>query len=200
MPLHRVSRDGVCLVPDCGKPRIGRGFCSKHYQRLAKYGTPTGSGFTKKGEAREYLENVVLNHTGDDCLIWPYSRNGGGYGNIGIGDKTYLVTRVVCERLNGPAPTSDHEVAHSCGKGHEGCCSPAHLNWATRTENQRDRLRHGTAPRGEQCGMSKLTQADVGKIRGLRGTAKQADIAEQFGIVSTTVCEIQTGKSWGWLT
>lgn len=200
MPLVRISREGLCLADGCGRPRIGKGYCSKHYQRLAKHGNITGSGVTQKGEAREYFDTVVLHHAGDECLIWPFSRNGSGYGNIGIDGKTYLVSRLVCEEVNGPPPTAEHEAAHSCGLGHEGCCSPQHLNWATRVENQRDRLRHGTSPRGEQCGMAKLTQDDVRQIRAMRGEANHAVIADKFGVASSTVCMIQTGKSWGWLT
>ena len=47
--------------------------------------------------------------------------------------------------------------------------------------------------------MAKLAEADVLEIRALRGLPL-AEIAERFGIGPSTVCQIQKGRSWGWLT
>nr|WP_246263712.1 HNH endonuclease [Chelativorans multitrophicus] len=188
-----------CSVDECGRPAVGRGYCNKHYLRLMKYGDAGAVDGTAPGEAQAYLVGVVLNYDGDECLIWPYYRNEGGYGVVGEGDATRLVSRLVCEHEHGAPPTPKHEAAHSCGNGHLGCCTKSHLRWATRKENQGDRLIHGTSPRGENCGNAKLTEQQVQTIRALRGVKRQIDIAHEYGIAETTVCEIQNRKLWAWL-
>jgi len=131
----------VCSIPDCGKPHMARGWCQKHYFRFRRHGDPLGGAI---GDARRYFEEVILNYDGDECLPWPFSTADCGYGRIRIGGRKQVVSRAVCERVNGPPPTPAHEAAHSCGKGHEGCCTKRHLRWATRTENQAERVAHGT--------------------------------------------------------
>ena len=135
----------ICSVEGCQKPSFGRkGWCNAHYKRWYRHGDPLGGG-TAKRELQSYLQEVVLPFDRDECLTWPYTKNGGGYGQIRVGYKKLLVHRIVCEEVNGPPPTPKHEAAHNCGKGHLGCCAPKHLRWATRAENQADRHIHGTA-------------------------------------------------------
>lgn len=136
----------ICIVGGCDTPAAkGRwNYCSRHYKRWYRYGDPLAGG-TPKRELQKYLENVVLKFVSDECLIWPYSKNGVGYGQIRKGYEKLLVHRIACEALHGPPPTQKHEAAHNCGKGHLGCCNPHHLRWATRAENQADRKIHGTA-------------------------------------------------------
>lgn len=187
-----------CSIDGCEKLRIGHGYCSKHYQRFMKFGDAEYHAQTSPGEPGEYLNSVVLGHSSDECLIWPFCRTGDGYGSIRFEGSPKLVTRLVCEKVHGRPPTDEHEAAHSCGNGHLGCCSPRHLRWATRIENQADRLSHGTSPRGENCGKAKLTERDVREIRaGLH--EKDAVLAERYGIGRSTVSMIQNKKAWAWL-
>jgi len=55
-------------------------------------------------------------------------------------------------------------------------------------------------PKGSRHGMSKLSDADVRRIRALRGKRRQADIAVSFGISQSEVSDIQTGKRWRHVT
>jgi DNA-binding transcriptional regulator YiaG len=91
------------------------------------------------------------------------------------------------------------DAAHSCGKGHEGCVNPAHLRWDTRSGNFSDKLAHGTDNRGEKSPVSKLTESDVIKIREMRGTVSQSQLAKMFNIDQSNVSKIQSGHSWSWL-
>lgn len=84
--------------------------------------------------------------------------------------------------------------------GSSGCCNPNHLRWATRTENQRDRIEHGTSNRGSRHGLHKLTENDVLQIVELAGTASQAKIGKRFGVSQVTVQAVLSGKRWSWLT
>lgn len=186
-----------CLIENCDKPHHSRGYCRAHSHRLRRHGDPLG-GDIPRGYARRFLEDVVLTDArgpDDPCLIWPYGNDSHGYARIdGQG-----VPRLACEAEHGPAPSPRHQAAHGCGKGHLACVTKGHLRWATRPENEADRLIHGTSNRGSQHGMAKLTEADVVQIRNLCGHRFQREIAEQFGIDQSTVSDIRRRKLWAWL-
>lgn len=150
---------------------------------------------TPNGEAHRYFREVVLAYDGDECLLWPYGRVGGGYGKVWHEGKTHLVHRLVCEEANGPPPTG-HVAAHECGNGHLACVTKAHLHWKTKAENEADKLAHGTHSRGELNGNAKLTSAEVSTIRMLKGVASQREIARKFGVKQTQVCRIQQNENW----
>jgi hypothetical protein len=105
----------------------------------------------------------------------------------------------MCERKHGPAPTLDHEAAHSCGKGHEGCINPHHLDWKTPAENQADKLTHGTHRRGERCPTAKLTEKDVREIRALQGRLLGREVGEIYGVTRWTVFDIWKRRIWSWM-
>lgn len=192
----------ICTIPDCSNPHGARGLCSMHYQRFRKHGDPLGGRHierTLNGAPEAYYRTIALNYEGDDCLIWPYARTLHGYGIMYRGGKAVIASRAICEEVNGPPPTSEHQAAHSCGNGHLGCVTKRHVSWKTPKENQADRLIHGTAPRGERNSQAKLKEADVREIRSLRGKKTQRVIAKQFGISRQMVSDIQRGRKWSWL-
>ena len=127
----------VCSVDSCAKPAFKRGYCGPHYYRALTFGSPF-AGSTFKGAPMTFIKDAVGQRT-NKCLIWPFARNNRGYGVI----NGLLAHRVVCEIVNGPPPSSDHESAHSCGNGHLGCIAADHLRWATHTENMEDMFLHG---------------------------------------------------------
>lgn len=189
----------LCAYEGCSRPSRAMGWCAPHYRRWKRHGDPSGGNVTR-GEALSYLHDVVLSYEGSACLIWPYVRNFGGYGAVFVTGHTRIVSRYVCELLNGERPSDEHEAAHSCGNGHKGCVAPRHLSWKTRKENGEDKIRHGNSLRGEKSPKAKLTAADVREIRALRGTMTRLEIANRFGIKLPTLDGIYSGKNWGWLT
>lgn len=194
-----MANPPVCSIPDCGKPAVGQGWCHLHYMRWRRHGDPL---IVKKprGEVPRYFREVVLTYRGHDCLPWPYTRDQRGYGKMQHDGRMQYVSRVACEHVNGPPPTPKHEAAHSCGKGHEGCCTPRHMSWKTHAGNKADMIAHGTSQRGERQWMSKLTAAQVLEIRAMIGTMPQRRIAERFGVSFQTISSIRCGKNWGWLS
>ncbi len=126
----------------------------------------------------------------DWCLIWPFSTKQGGY--AAFGETAVPVHRVMCEHRNGPPPSEEiNQAAHSCGRGHDACVNPNHLSWKTNAENQIDRYKHsGHGPR------NKLTPKKVDEILALKGRARVADIAKQFGVIELTIHRIHAGKLW----
>lgn len=137
---------------------------------------------------------LVLNaaHRGDDCLIWPFSFDTKGYGQVKFDGKIRGAHRVMCELVNGPAPSPDHEASHSCGRGGQGCVNPSHLEWKTRSQNQLDRRAHGTAKTGIGSA-SRRTNEETEAIRRAIGTATVTTLARRFKVSRRTVERIRDG-------
>lgn len=180
-----------CSIEGCAKPVHGRSWCTAHYGRWRNHGSPL-AGRTPVGEPSRFYREVVLAHEGEECLPWPYSSNGDGYGLLGH----KYVHRLVCEFANGPAPTASHEAAHLCGNGHGSCVSRWHLQWKTPVENQADKISHGTVNAGERNGSAKLSLKSVEEIRSLKGKRTQSKIAQQFGVSRPLISFIHSGKNW----
>jgi len=188
----------ICLIVDCGKQSHKKSLCGGHFWRFKKYGDPMAGG-TALGSTLRFINEVAIPYRGDGCLTWPFSDNGVGYGTVQQDGKMQLVTRVICESVHGPAPSPEHEAAHSCGKGHEGCCAPDHLHWATHSENELEKIDHGTHRKGERHPLVKLTEDQVRQIRQLKGTMFQREIAELFGVGRIQISRIHSGERWGHL-
>lgn len=182
----------VCSVVGCSRPVSAAGMCSMHYQRQWSYGDPL-AGRTPNGAHKEW----VLNHVdwrGEACLLWPFARNAAGYAfsevarNIGTQTKSTLVHRVMCELRHGKPPTLDHQAAHSCGKGADGCVNPNHLRWATRVENEADKVVHGTHRRPDR---QVITDQQAKEI--LTSTESNTILATRYGVSKRYVNQIRAG-------
>jgi hypothetical protein len=148
-------------------------------------------------------------------LWWPYGVNGRDYPQMKYDDKMQNVCHIVCEIVHGPAPTPDHEAAHSCGNGAKGCVSPRHVRWRTDAQNRAEKVEHGGTKsyRGTKHPLNRLTEDQVCDIReelaeqermrkkigrSLQRLSCQA-IARRFDVSSSTVHMIRDGKTWDWL-
>lgn len=185
-----MATNSICKIDGCGKPQLAREWCRAHYERWRKYGDPNKRFRPANGDAARYLREVVFPFEGEGCLTWPFHRTK-GYGILGWHGRPLIVSRIVCEYVHGVPPTTKHQAAHNCGKGHEGCVNPKHLRWATRSENELDKRTHGT-----QTTNAKLTEQQVDEIRSLKGIMPQADLAARYGVTRSNICKIQRGKSW----
>jgi hypothetical protein len=170
---------------------------------------------TPRWVAHNFLMDVVIPYQGDDCLDWPFKRDGCGYGVHYVKKRDKQVHRTVCEAVHGPAPSPAHEVAHSCNRGAFGCVNPKHLRWATHAENMADgRTRHGGRPdptphptwelvptitastlRG-YAPQLKLSAEQVVEIRALRGKLSIPKIAERYGVGESQVSKIHRRLQW----
>ena len=148
-----------------------------------------------KGNGRNYRWLADhASYSGDDCLIWPFGRVR-GYGFFCYLNRMLYAHRFMCELVHGPAPTSRHQAAHSCGRGHDGCVNPKHLSWKTNGENQIDRRLHGTtnAVRNRK---KRLTVDQVSDILSLKGTMTQDQLAQKFNTCRRNIGAILSGKTW----
>ena len=189
----------VCIAEGCASAAVAKGLCKRHWHKQARYGSTEGGAGWRRGESLSWLRTNA-SYQGDDCLTWPFTRSSSGYGVIVIDRKQRQAHREMCKLAHGHPPTDAHQAAHNCGKGHEGCVNPRHLRWATASENQMDRLAHGTSPRGNGNGKASLTADQVAAIRErLAAGASQAQIAREHGVHLSTIHLIKTGRNWGWL-
>lgn len=152
---------------------------------------------TKKGEGKtiQWIREHANYPHNDWCLIWPFSTIR-GYGNFTYMGEDFYAHAYICELVHGPAPSPEHQPAHSCGMGHEGCTNPRHLSWKKPSENQQDKRDHGTSM---QLGRArfKLKPEDVAYLRALKGKKTHDELARIFGISRRNVGAILDGRSWG---
>jgi hypothetical protein len=104
------------------------------------------------------------------------------------------IHRYVVEAFKGPCPPG-MECLHIDGDASNNRLD--NLRWGTPTENQNDRLRHGTSNRGSKSAAAKLTEEDVREILAASAAGERGClIAKRFGIASQTVCNIIKGRRW----
>jgi hypothetical protein len=188
---------GSCSIDGCAASHYGNGYCLAHWKRFKKYGDPL-AGSTKWGEVRRWLDEVALPYEGEDCLVFPYSRNDDGYGKVRIGPKGIGAHVYVATQANGEKPSPRHEVRHLCGNGHLGCVNPSHLEWGTRTQNILDAVAHGTWNRpsitGEHASAAKFSDEDIARVRACLAKGEtQVSIAARLGISQSHVSRIKNG-------
>lgn len=171
-----------------------KGLCSSHRRREGRHGDPLG-GRTPVGLPLSWLRKA-LEYTEDKCLKWPFAKAGKGYGNVCVGDGSYIGAHVwVCLNAHGEPDVENAEAAHSCGV--RLCCNPRHLRWATPKENAGDKIAHGTVPCGEAHHGAKLAEADVIEIRRLEASGvSRRSSAEAFGVAVATIEDIVHRRTW----
>lgn len=70
------------------------------------------------------------------------------------------------------------------------------LVWGSRSANYEDRVRNGGGNHGSRHGMSKLTEAQVVKMRKLSGNLSRDQLALMFGVQYQTVGQILRRERW----
>lgn len=129
-----------CLATACDRdssvPGSAKGYCAKHYHRLAKHGNVKGGKRQLKKTVREYLEfrSVVNEDTG--CWNWTGSTNADGYATSRYTNYTGLAHRISYIEYVGEIPQG-LQIDHLCNV--RNCINPEHLEAVTRDENTRRR-------------------------------------------------------------
>ncbi|MDX3926746.1 MAG: hypothetical protein QHC90_13205 [Shinella sp.] len=152
----------------------------------------------KAGAPLKFIHGAILCRN-DDCLFWPYGKTTEGYAVLNVDGKGTSASRYLCELVNGKAPSSRHQAAHSCGNGHKGCVNPLHLSWKTPKDNQADRVLHGTDQNGERNSQAVLTELQAKEILRLKGIRTQKSLAKEFGVSRTAISKVHRRVNWAWL-
>jgi hypothetical protein len=146
---NRLPR--MCSIEGCGGEVRTRGYCNRHYQRLRRYGTPLGGGFSrpkKSGRApiETFEERITVLSNG--CWKWNGTLTSKGYADGCLNGVEHVrIHRWRWEQDHGPVPEGlelDH-LCHTndlaCPGGddcpHRACVNPAHLEPVTPEENRK---------------------------------------------------------------
>lgn len=184
----------ICSIENCGNIHNAKGLCEKHYYRLRRNGDPL---LVKRKFPLLWLKDNVQTKQ-RKCLKYAFALAKDGRGQVHYNGKLINAARVMCILAHGEPPTPKHQAAHSCGKGNQGCVNPRHLRWATKIENERDKIKHGTILKGSRHGGSKLKEKDIVIIRSLEGSMLQSDIAKRFNVSVGNINDILCGRTWSW--
>ena len=109
--------------------------------------------------------------------------------------KMHAVHKLVAEAFLGPCPEG-MEVAHNDGDPRNPRLE--NLRYATRSDNNRDKVKHGTHQKGIRNPASKLTEEDVREIRAALadGQSKMSQ-ARRFNVSHKTIRNIANNLIWG---
>jgi hypothetical protein len=132
-----------------------------------------------------------IGHQGDDCLLWPYSKNWNGYGQVAVNRVIKKTHRVMCEMAHGKPPPG-HVAAHSCHN--RLCVNPRHLSWQTPSSNLLERRQAGTLTKKRWNKKGLLSDFEIFAIGALKDKLNQREIGTLFGISYQHVSVIQNGK------
>lgn len=151
-----------CLSDECDRPTIGRGYCSKHYQRLMRRGSiadaPTSPPVSLDEQWRP-IEGYDRRYWVSDLgRVWSAPRTGtnveilrfwvrkDGHLEVkvarpGCAQKNRSVHSLVMEAFVGPRPEG-MEVCHNNGDAADNRLE--NLRYDTHSENELDKIRLGT--------------------------------------------------------
>ena len=108
------------------------------------------------------------------------------------------VHRLVAWAFLGPRPEG-MQIRHLDGDKMNNRVD--NLAYGTATENNRDKIDHGTSSKGVKNPRAKLTEEQVSYIYDvLRGVADADEVAKIFDVHPSAVYRIWNGKYWGHLT
>lgn len=179
---------GYCNVPGCDREATGRQMCNVHYQRWYKRGSTDLPRYEDRLK-RRLLAKYRADNNG--CWIWTGSTAHYGHGIISVHGKHALAHRISWTLHHGPIPDGVM-ICHKCDV--PACINPDHLYVGNAKTNSADMVSRNRIARGETSGTAKLTAKQVIAIR--KDDRTRSDIAADFGVSTTMVNNIKSGKAW----
>lgn len=157
---------------------------------VKRWGAPDSDD--KKNRLLKRFE-AKINKT-DSCWIWQGGRLRDGYGAFTLEGKTISAHRMSYQIFKGPIQ-GGLWVLHNCDN--PACVNPDHLRLGARIDNSKDMVSRGRSLIGEKANRSKLSYADVSKIKRLLSDGvKHRQIAGIYNVSHSVITDINTGKSW----
>ncbi len=104
------------------------------------------------------------------------------------------VHRLVLEAFVGPCPEG-MQCRHDNGNPHDNRLE--NLQWGTPLDNMKDKIRHGTMPRGSTHWKTKITEQDVLEIRRLCAEGRsQSSVSRMYGVSPGAIFNIVHRIQW----
>lgn len=161
----------------------------------------SGLLFVNKYQIEAFWSKVNISDNPKECWEWQGAKKPKGYGNVRIDNKYKTAHRVAFELCNGAIPPG-FIVCHTCDN--PSCCNPSHLMLGTTKSNSADMLIKGRqkkkeyAARGSVNGNSKLTEAEVIKIREAYSKQEmtQYELAKEYGVSQVAIGAVVRRETW----
>ena len=152
--------------------------------------------YIKKLEARFW--GRVSKGDPDKCWVWQAAVDSCGYGRIRVNGPHQKASRVAYALTRGDIPDGMC-VCHRCDN--PACVNPNHLFLGNHSQNMRDMVRKGRSTRGARNNQSVLSESDVIEIRSkyIPNQYGCRRLAKEYGVHTTTIHLIVTGKNWSHL-
>ena len=186
----------TCSIDSCGERHHGRGWCGLHYQRERNFGDPLleHSPTSIHVEHMAWITETIA-YTGNEHRIWPGPMGPRQrYPKIVIDEKLWTVHRYVLTQVQGPPPEPGMHAAHTPVVCHTPICStPAHIYWATPTQNIHDKWIDGTMANGERIGQARYSDALIAEIRAAPPEITHTALAKQYGMSRSHVSAVRRG-------
>lgn len=145
-----------------------------------------------------WLVQAIAVHSGDSCLMWPFSKNKKGYGQLCLpkpdDGRPQQAHRVAFKIAHGRWP---HPMGlHKCNS--PSCVNPRHIFEGTALQNSQQMISEGRCQIGTARFNAKLDPKSVQQIRAefKRRVVTQAQLAARFGVTRTTIEAVTIGRSW----
>lgn len=122
------------------------------------------------------------------------------YPTVTLGDgtgarATCQVHQLVASAFLPPRPSRMHQLAHWDGDPQNAAAK--NLRWATRSENEADKKRHGTHLFGARVGNARLTDKSVENAKRLREMGwSYRNIASAVGVSTMTIYAAINAQTW----
>ena len=131
----------------------------------------------------ELLQQLIDTDT-DDCIIWPKSMSGVGYGSVWHEGKAHNTHRMALELAEGAPPHPSMQACH--GECHNrACVNPRHLSWQTNSRNQADRKRDGTSG-----ALLTFEQAEEIRLKHVTGEYTMRALGREYGVGHASIRKI----------
>jgi hypothetical protein len=136
------------------------------------------------------------------CWEWQGKCNVEGYGKLRWHGKLYRAHRIAAwlsglvETPRGPSGIADTFILHRCDN--RRCCNPEHFFLGSQSDNAKDAYVKNRLAKGEHVGTAKLTNIQADEIRKeyAKGYRFQKDIAKEYGVSQSVVCNITRRRTY----